>query len=102
MSAGGLSRRRHTSPSSQAPSPSVSTANIAHAGSAFAGGSKIAYDPRDLINQGEEDAKQGGKAPRCAAGIKDKQVRLVPHWQLYVHSHFPCMWRLGIPFILER
>ena len=79
MSAGGLSRRRVAASSSQgadddgdawglngsstpassshAPSPSVSTNNLAHAGSAFAGGSKIAYDPRDLINEGEEDAR---------------------------------------------
>lgn len=103
MSAGGLSRRRVAASSSQAdedgdawglsgtsspshaPSPSVSTANIAHAGSAFEGGSKIAYDPRDLIDQGEEDARQGGKAPRLTImeevlllGLKDKQVRIFP------------------------
>ena len=104
MSAGGLSRRRVAAsssqgadddgdawglngsstpaPSSHAPSPSVSTNNLAHTGSAFAGGSRIAYDPRDLINEGEEDARQGGKAPRLTImeevlllGLKDKQVR---------------------------
>jgi len=99
MSSGVLSRRRVAASSSQADndgdawglddsssiqqhsaSPSVSSANVAHAGSAFEGGSKIAYDPRDLIDQGEEDAKQGGKAPRLTImeevlllGLKDKQ-----------------------------
>ncbi len=81
----------------------MSTANIAHAGSAFAGGSKIAYDPRDLINQGEEDAKQGGKAPRLTImeevlllGLKDKQVRLHPHWQLYLHDVYNISFPLHV------
>jgi hypothetical protein len=98
MSAGGLSRRRVAASSSQAdedgdawgfdggapqhaPSPSPSSNNISHAGSAFEGGSKIAFDPKDLIDQGEEDARQGGKAPRLTImeevlllGLKDRQV----------------------------
>ncbi|KAI1784643.1 GPP34-domain-containing protein [Ganoderma leucocontextum] len=54
-------------------SPSV------HAGSAFEGGSKIAYDPRDLERE-DEDARLGGKPPRLTImeevlllGLKDKQ-----------------------------
>ena len=52
-----------------------------HAGSAFAGGSKIAYDPRDLDQDERETARIGGKMPRLTImeevlllGIKDKQV----------------------------
>lgn len=51
-----------------------------HAGSAFAGGSKIAYDPRDLDQDAGEEARIGGKMPRLTImeevlllGIKDKQ-----------------------------
>ncbi len=51
-----------------------------HAGSAFEGGSKIAYDPRDLERE-DEDARLGGKPPRLTImeevlllGLKDKQV----------------------------
>ncbi|EJF58163.1 GPP34-domain-containing protein [Dichomitus squalens LYAD-421 SS1] len=50
-----------------------------HAGSAFEGGSKIAYDPRDLERE-DEDARLGGKPPRLTImeevlllGLKDKQ-----------------------------
>jgi hypothetical protein len=64
--------------SSQAPNVPTS-----HAGSAFEGGSKIAYDPRDLINQDEEDSRQGGRAPRLTImeevlllGLKDKQASI--------------------------
>lgn len=51
-----------------------------HAGSAFEGGSKIAYDPRDLDLEASEQARAGGKIPRLTImeevlllGIKDKQ-----------------------------
>ncbi|KAL1741062.1 Golgi phosphoprotein 3-domain-containing protein [Schizophyllum fasciatum] len=91
-SAGGLSRRRvggNASASNDddddhrrfsAPSPNGSAVTSpAHAGSAFAGGSKIAYDPRDLEDANEE-AKAGGKMPRLTLmeevlllGLKDKQ-----------------------------
>ena len=44
---------------------------------------KIAFDPRDLVEQGDEDARQGGRAPRLTVmeevlllGLKDKQVRV--------------------------
>ncbi|KAH9948057.1 Golgi phosphoprotein 3-domain-containing protein [Amylocystis lapponica] len=54
-------------------------ASISHAGSAFEGGSKIAYDPRDL-ERADEDVRQGGTAPRLTImeeilllGLKDKQ-----------------------------
>ncbi|KAH9887395.1 GPP34-domain-containing protein [Cubamyces lactineus] len=50
-----------------------------HAGSAFEGGSKIAYDPRDLERE-DEDARLGGRPPRLTImeevlllGLKDKQ-----------------------------
>lgn len=53
-----------------------------HAGSAFEGGSKIAYDPRDL-EDAEDEVKAGGKMPRLTImeevlllGLKDKQVSL--------------------------
>ncbi|KAF8636297.1 hypothetical protein AX17_003651 [Amanita inopinata Kibby_2008] len=51
-----------------------------HAGSAFEGGSKIAFDLRDLDQDASEEAKVGGKMPRLTImeevlllGIKDKQ-----------------------------
>lgn len=51
-----------------------------HAGTAFAGGSKIAFDPRDLDQDAVEEARIGGKMPRLTImeevlllGIKDKQ-----------------------------
>lgn len=54
--------------------------SLSHGGSAFEGGSKIAYDPRDLERE-DEDVRQGGKAPRLTImeevlllGLKDKQV----------------------------
>ncbi len=53
-----------------------------HAGSAFEGGRKIAYDPRDLERE-DEDARMGGKPPRLTImeevlllGLKDKQVSI--------------------------
>ncbi|KAF5335422.1 hypothetical protein D9758_016907 [Tetrapyrgos nigripes] len=69
------------------PSPSRSTTanspgggTFGHAGSAFEGGSKIAYDPRDLEDVGAEERKVGGKMPKLTImeevlllGIKDKQ-----------------------------
>ncbi|KIL64805.1 hypothetical protein M378DRAFT_562206 [Amanita muscaria Koide BX008] len=51
-----------------------------HAGSAFEGGNKIAYDPRDLSEDAEETARIGGKMPKLTImeevlllGLKDKQ-----------------------------
>jgi Golgi phosphoprotein 3 len=56
----------------------------AHAGSAFEGGYKIAFDPRDLQQDATEEARTGGKMPRLTImeevlllGIKDKQVNLL-------------------------
>ena len=56
-------------------------AGIQHAGSAFEGGSKVAFDPRDLAQDAGEEARIGGKMPRLTImeevlllGIKDKQV----------------------------
>ncbi|KAI6003025.1 Golgi phosphoprotein 3-domain-containing protein [Pisolithus albus] len=87
-SAGGLSRRRvaNTSSSSDDASSSTWHANgsasngpvLSHAGSAFEGGNKIAFDPRDL-DQGREESRTGGKLPRLTImeeilllGLKDK------------------------------
>jgi hypothetical protein len=63
-------------------SETPSSANHLHAGSAFQGGSKIAFDPRDLQQDASEEARIGGKMPRLTImeevlllGIKDKQVR---------------------------
>lgn len=72
-SAGGGSR-------SSSPPPLLA-AHHAHAGSAFEGGNKIAFDPRDIQQDASEEAKTGGKMPRLTImeevlllGIKDKQV----------------------------
>ncbi|KAI0747247.1 GPP34-domain-containing protein [Daedaleopsis nitida] len=52
---------------------------VLHAGSAFEGGSKIAYDPRDVERE-DEEVRLGGKPPRLTImeevlllGLKDKQ-----------------------------
>lgn len=52
-----------------------------HAGSAFQGGNKIAFDPRDLEGANDDESRVGGKMPRLTImeevlllGIKDKQV----------------------------
>ncbi|KAF4577117.1 GOLPH3/VPS74 family protein [Pleurotus pulmonarius] len=51
-----------------------------HAGSAFQGGNKIAFDPRDLEGANDDESRVGGKMPRLTImeevlllGIKDKQ-----------------------------
>lgn len=95
-SAAGLSRRRVTVSATSSGDDDVdntygSSSNGAsrsqplhspslHAGSAFEGGSKIAYDPRDLERE-DEDVRLGGKPPRLTImeevlllGLKDKQV----------------------------
>lgn len=93
-SSGGLSRRRvgggatssNADDDDAAPRPALGNstpppANPHHAGSAFQGGSKIAFDPRDLQQDASEEARIGGKMPRLTImeevlllGIKDKQV----------------------------
>ena len=69
----------------------------AHAGSAFEGGNKIAFDPRDLQQDASEEARTGGKLPRLTImeevlllGIKDKQVKpLSPFFFFFsMHSFF--------------
>ncbi|KAF9477684.1 Golgi phosphoprotein 3 [Pholiota conissans] len=93
-STGGLSRRRAGAASSSyndeddnhRPSAGASRSSTPpapttqHAGSAFEGGHKIAFDPRDLQHDAGEEAKIGGKMPRLTImeevlllGIKDKQ-----------------------------
>ena len=67
-------------------SPTSSSANISgftkstHAGSAFEGGNKIAFDPRDLEIE-DEESRAGGRMPKLTImeevlllGLKDKQV----------------------------
>ncbi|KAJ7260509.1 Golgi phosphoprotein 3-domain-containing protein, partial [Mycena haematopus] len=94
MASAGLSRRRAPAASSTAPDddddaspaptplspPPPDASSNAHAGSAFAGGSRVAYDPRDLLLEAGEDARVGGKLPALTLmeevlllGIKDKQ-----------------------------
>lgn len=102
--AAGLSRRRvaTTSTSSLAGDDLASSSRHAngsasngavatHAGSAFEGGNKIAFDPRDL-DQDREDS-QGGKMPRLTImeevlllGLKDKHVRSICHIQSFVQA----------------
>jgi hypothetical protein len=117
MTTPGLSRRRvpaSTSPvpgatstlsSPTPPQPNGSSLPVnpvsSHAGSAFEGGSKIAYDPRDL-EQDEEESKTGGRIPRLTLmeevlllGIKDKQVR--DELRLYL---WPTAMLLGLPIVL--
>ena len=68
----------------------------AHAGSAFEGGNKIAFDPRDLQQDASEEARTGGKLPRLTImeevlllGIKDKQVKpLSPFFFLLFDAFF--------------
>lgn len=94
MSSGGLTRRRggttaNTSDDTDPTSPSLGSSTNgslsdapgarAHAGSALEGGAKIAYDPRDLEDDG---SREGGRPPRLTImeevlllGLKDKQVR---------------------------
>ena len=74
---GGGASRSTTPP----PSQSILPPHHIHAGSAFEGGSKIAFDPRDLQQDASEEARTGGKMPRLTImeevlllGIKDKQV----------------------------
>ena len=96
--AGGLSRRRvggatsstyndeddaQRSTNGQGHSRSSTPPATQHAGSAFEGGNRIAFDPRDLQQDASEEAKIGGKMPRLTImeevlllGIKDKQVCL--------------------------
>lgn len=92
-SAAGLSRRRVAtastssvsgddlaSPGRNANGSASNGAVATHAGSAFEGGNKIAFDPRDL-DQDREDSRYGGKMPRLTImeeilllGLKDKHV----------------------------
>ena len=72
---GGIGGSRSTTPAPLQP-------QHAHAGSAFEGGNKIAFDPRDLQQDASEEARAGGKLPRLTImeevlllGIKDKQVK---------------------------
>ncbi|KAL4068646.1 Golgi phosphoprotein 3-domain-containing protein [Scleroderma yunnanense] len=82
----GLSRRRVANTTSSTDDTSSFTWHsngsasngASHAGSAFEGGNKIAFDPRDL-DQDQEESRSGGKLPRLTImeevlllGLKDK------------------------------
>lgn len=108
MSAAGLSRRRVPGPSSstltasteddERPAsrnglPHSNGTSHHHAGSAFEGGGKVAYDPRDLDLDSSEEARLGGKMPRLTImeevlllGLKDKQVCMILGAILFVFS----------------
>ncbi|KAF8886408.1 GPP34-domain-containing protein [Mucidula mucida] len=93
MSAGGLQRRRGAASMSSSPTTPTAEGNggilgngnahpdrrqtewagAVHAGSAFAGGSKIAYDPRDLASPDEQTPKLTLMEEVLLLGIKDKQ-----------------------------
>lgn len=110
-SAAGLSRRRVATASSSSVSGdelvsqgrntngSASNGAVAtHAGSAFEGGNKIAFDPRDL-DQDKEDSRHGGKMPRLTLmeevlllGLKDKHVRSMTLYFIFPLS-LPCDFR---------
>lgn len=97
MASAGLSRRRvpngtstngddeDGSSSSTPAAAGALTPTLSHAGSAFQGGSKIAFDPRDLEGANEDVERLGGKVPRLTImeevlllGIKDKQASALP------------------------
>ncbi|KAJ7741848.1 hypothetical protein B0H16DRAFT_1564619, partial [Mycena metata] len=69
-----------SSPPSPSPAPPSTNANegVSHAGSAFEGGARIAYDPRDLLLSSTESSEIGGAVLRLTLmeevlGIKGKQ-----------------------------
>lgn len=78
--------------------------SASHAGTAFEGGSKIAFDPRDLEQDSADTRASGGRMPRLTLmeevlllGLKDKQVH-----ESLVHSLCANLLPLsGLPFILE-
>jgi hypothetical protein len=99
--ASGLSRRRVNTgpPPSSEPSSSSLTS---HGGSAFAGGNRIAFDPRDL-ERDEEESKAGGKVPRLTLmeevlllGLKDHQASL-SMWIRVSDLTFECERRATYP-----
>jgi golgi phosphoprotein 3 len=74
-----------------------------HAGSAFRGGSKVAFDPRDL-DMTEAD-ERGGKMPRLTImeevlllGLKDKQVscKFVRSKSQHARNHSTCTFANSI------
>lgn len=105
------------SQSEQSSAPGTTHTTHTHAGSAFAGGSKIAYDPRDLDQDAGEEARIGGKMPRLTImeevlllGIKDKQVNgpgillvvfTLPLPLAVVRAGLTQNYA-GLPFLLER
>ena len=89
--------------------PHLNGGTIHHAGSAFVGGSKIAYDPRDLDQDAGEEARIGGKMPRLTImeevlllGLKDKQVRFVIYCICVLRLRCCIFCDPGIPIVLER
>jgi golgi phosphoprotein 3 len=102
--ASGLSRRRvNTGPVSTPSSEPSSSTFTSHAGSAFAGGNKVAFDPRDL-ERDEEESRAGGKIPPLTLmeevlllGLKDRQAS--SHAKHLVSQLEP---NAGLPLFLER
>ncbi|KAJ7339155.1 Golgi phosphoprotein 3-domain-containing protein [Mycena albidolilacea] len=77
-------------PSLAAPLSPSENGGPGHAGSAFTGGARVAYDPHDLL-EASEDARAEGKLPRLTLveevlllGIKDKQGYLSLNDNIYV------------------
>src|SRR5258708_6426287 len=95
-----MHQRAGISRSSTEPSSSSLTS---HGGSAFAGGNKIAFDPRDL-ERDEEESKAGGKVPHLTLmeevlllGLKDHQASL-SMWIRVSDLTFECECRATYPF----
>ncbi|KAL0567925.1 hypothetical protein V5O48_014067 [Marasmius crinis-equi] len=84
---GSASSSKHYDEDDARPKPSAGSGQASprgmtgsHGGSAFEGGNRIAFDPRDLEDVGAEEKRVGGKVPRLTImeevlllGIKDKQ-----------------------------
>lgn len=69
-----------SSPTSNGSSSAAATPKLSHAGSAFEGGSRIAYDPIELDRE-KQEARSGGRMPKLTImeevfllGLKDKEV----------------------------
>ena len=85
---------------SRSTTPAPSQPQHAHAGSAFEGGNKIAFDPRDIQQDASEEARTGGKLPRLTImeevlllGIKDKQVLPLPFFDTFLMRTNPFQFR---------
>lgn len=95
--------RPATTPSSTSNSfQDINGARAAHAGTALEGGSKIAYDPRDLVGSGSGGDEEG-KVPKLTLleevlllGIKDRAVSLRSHLLSLVVCVLPTRRQLSV------